>query len=228
MEGYRAVLALKGSGREITARALFQIGQCEEKLGNRPAAEVAYRRVSEDYGDQDPAAAARAKLAEWKEAVPGPRNLQFEEGATGKAPPGWNALALDKDKDFLAPLQHRGCRGDSCVLVQAPPNAPSPYGAMMQSFDATAYRGKTVRLRAWMRIEASLPDDHGQMWLSVSRANRRSFFDNMDDRPVRSAQWTQCEITGEVARDAQFIEFGFMTFGKGRVWVDGVSFEVVK
>ena len=229
IEGYRGVLALEGAGRAVAARALFQIGQCHEKLGNRAAAEDAYRRVADDYGDQEQAPGARAKLAEWNEAVPGPRNLKFEEGTPGKAPPGWTVLALAKDADFLAPLQRRGCRGESCVLVQAPPNAPSPYGAMMQSFDASAYRGKTVRLRAWMRVEPALPDDHGQMLLAVSRANRRSgFFDNMGDRPVRSGQWTQCEIVGAVDRDAQFIDFGFMSFGKGRVWVDGVSFEVVR
>jgi len=229
IEGYRGVLALEGAGRAVAARALFQMGQCQEKLGNRAAAEDAYRRVADDYGDQEQAPGARAKLAEWNEAVPGPRNLKFEEGTPGKAPPGWTVLALAKDADFLAPLQRRGCRGESCVLVQAPPNAPSPYGAMMQSFDASAYRGKTVRLRAWMRVEPALPDDHGQMLLAVSRANRRSgFFDNMGDRPVRSGQWTQCEIVGAVDRDAQFIDFGFMSFGKGRVWVDGVSFEVVR
>jgi hypothetical protein len=98
----------------------------------------------------------------------------------------------------------------------------------MQSFFASAYRGKTVRLRAWMRVDPELPDDHGQMYLIVSRVDRRrGFFDNMDDRPVRSGQWTQCEIVGDVARDAQFIEFGFMSFGRGRVWVDSVSFDVV-
>jgi hypothetical protein len=131
--------------------------------------------------------------------------------------------------DFMAPLQRKGCRGESCVVLQSPPNAPSAYGSMMQSFDATAYRGKTVRLRAWMRVDPELPDDHGQMFLSISRLNRRAgFADNMGDRPVRSAQWIQCQITGDVARDAQFIDFGFMSFGKGRVWVDGVTFEVVR
>lgn len=228
MDGYRGVLALQGITRAIAARALFQIGQCEEKLGNRAAAEDAYRRVVDGFGDQEEAGAARAKLTEWEEAVPGPRNLKFEEGTPGKKPPGWTVLALEKDADFLAPIERHGCRSESCVVVQAPPNAPSPYGAMMQSFDASAYRGKTVRLRAWIRVEPALPEDHGQMYLTVSRPNRRSgFFDNMDDRPVRSGQWTQCEIIGTVDRDAQFVEFGFMSFGKGRVWIDGVSFEVV-
>lgn len=228
IEAYRGVLALEGASRAVAARAQFQIGQCQEKLGNRAAAEDAYRRVVESYGDQEQAAAARTKLTEWEEAVSGPRNLRFAEGTPGKWPPGWTVLALPKDMDFMAPLQRKGCRGESCVIVQSPPNAPSPYGAMMQTLIASAYRGKTVRLRAWMRVENAQADDHGQMFLSVSRANHRTgFFDNMGDRPVRSGQWTQCEIVGTMDRDAQFIDFGFMSFGKGRVWVDGVSFEVV-
>jgi len=229
IEGYRKVLGLQGGSREVAARALFQIGQCQEKLGNRAAAEEAYRRVSEQYGDQEQAAEARAKLAEWKEAVAGPRNLNFEEGTPGKVPPGWIALALPKDADFLAQLQRKGCRtGTGCAVVQAPANSPRPFGNMMQSFSAAAYRGQTVRLRAWIRLDAVEQDDRGQMWLAVVRANRRNgFYDNMDDRPVRSGQWTLCEIVGEVDRDAQFIDFGFMSSGKGRVWVDDVSFHVV-
>jgi hypothetical protein len=35
------------------------------------------------------------------------------------------------------------------------------------------------------------------------------------------------EVSGKVDKDAQFLEFGFSTFGHGRVWIDDVSFEVV-
>ena len=229
IEAYRGVLALEGAPRPVAAHALFQIGQCQEKLGNRAAAEDAYRRVADSYSDQEQAPAARAKLTEWEQEVAGPRNLRFAEGTPGKAPPRWTVLALPKDMDFMAPLQRKGCRGESCVVVQSPPNTPSSYASMMQSFDASAYRGKTVRLRAWMKVDRELPDDHGQMFMTVSRANRRTgFADNMGDRPVHSDQWTLCAITGAVDRDAQFIDFGFMSFGKGHVWVDGITFEVLR
>jgi hypothetical protein len=229
IEGYRKLLGAQGTSRAVEARALFQIGQCEEKLGNRAAAESAYQHISDDYGDQEQAAQARARLAEWQEAGTGPRNLNFEDGTPGKVPPGWIALALPKDADFLAPLHRKGCRtGLGCVVVQAPANSPRPFGNMMQSISAAAFRGKTVRLRAWMRLETVAQDDRGQMWLAVVRANRRNgFYDNMDDRPVRSSEWTQCEIVGAVDRDAQFIDFGFMSSGKGRVWVDDVTFQLV-
>jgi hypothetical protein len=72
------------------------------------------------------------------------------------------------------------------------------------------------------------PEDRAQMWLNVERANRRNgFFDNMDDRPVRSPEWSHCEITGEIGEDARFINFGVMSIGGGRVWVDDVSFDVI-
>jgi hypothetical protein len=66
------------------------------------------------------------------------------------------------------------------------------------------------------------------MWLKVYRPNGKTgFYDDMDDRPVRDAEWTSCEIVAEVDRDAQFLDFGVRSIGRGRVWVDEVSFEIV-
>ena len=98
----------------------------------------------------------------------------------------------------------------------------------MQSFRAAAYRGKTVRLRAWVRVEAGGPEDRAQMWLRVDRPNGKvGFLEDMDGRPVRAAEWTSCEIVAEIDSDAQFVDFGVKSMGRGRVWVDEVSFDIV-
>jgi hypothetical protein len=66
------------------------------------------------------------------------------------------------------------------------------------------------------------------MWLSVDRpADKKGFFDDMSDRAVRSPEWTFREIRARIDPDATFIKFGVMSIGRGRVWVDSVSFEVV-
>ena len=49
----------------------------------------------------------------------------------------------------------------------------------------------------------------------------------MSDRAVRTSEWTFREIRAGVDRDATFIKFGVMSIGRGRVWVDRVSFAVV-
>jgi len=233
---YRSIVAEAGTPRPVSARAYLQIGLCQEKSGQREEAYDTYRRLVTEYGDQtEIVSVARTKLAAWS----GPRNLKFEEGVTGKVPPGWFVPSLSRDADYLAELRRDGCRSHTgCALVMVPQNVPRPVGNLMQSFSAVAYRGKTVRLRAWVRLETFFvtsigirlpdPEDRAQMWLNVERANRSNgFSDNMDDRPVRSPEWTRCEITGEIGEDARFINFGVMSIGGGRVWVDDVSFDVI-
>jgi hypothetical protein len=236
MEQYRTILAQSDKTRPVAARAFLQMGACQEKLGQRKEAYDTYRRLVTEYGDQrEIVMQARIKLAAWS----GPRNLKFQEGAAGKAPPGWFVPSLPKDTDYLAELRRDGCRSRvGCAVVLVPMNVPRPVGNLMQSFSAAAYVGKAVRLRAWLRLETFFvtasgvripdPEDRAQMWLNVERANRRNgFSDYMDDRPVRSSEWTQCEIVGEIGEDARFINFGVMSIGGGRVWVDEVSFEVI-
>ena len=226
-EMYRA-LAQPANPRAVAGRAVFQLAQCLEKEGLSNEALAMYRRVINDYGDAAIARQARAQLAALYDAL-GPRNLDFREGVPGKVPPGWFAPSLPKDANYLAELRHAGCRSTiGCVVVLVPSNAPHPISHLMQSFSAAPYRGATMRLRAWLRLEAAQPDDRAQMWLSVDRENhRRGFFDNMDNRPVRSAEWTRCEIVGRIDDDAKFIDIGIMSIGSGRVWGDNVSFEVV-
>ena len=235
MERYRAILALPAKPPAVAARALFQLGRCLEKAGEKNQAREIYRRVVGEYpGEMEIAGQARARLAADEPAGGAPRNLKFEEGVVGKVPPGWFVPALPKDADYLAELRRTGCRsGIGCVVVLVPANAPRPFGNIMQSFSAAAFRGKTVRLRAWLRLEAAADgradaEDRAQMWLSVDRTHRQSgFFDNGDSQPVRSAAWTAREIVTAIDRDAQFIDFGFMSIGRGRVWVDDVSFEIL-
>ena len=106
----------------------------------------------------------------------------------------------------------------SCAVVMAPANAPVHVSNLMQSFSARAYRGRTVRFRAWIRVEGSAPDDHAQMWLSVDRSNdQKGFFDNMSDRPIRSSSWVSSEIQTRIDDDATFIKFGVMSVGRGHV-----------
>jgi len=230
IENYRAILTQPGVSKAIAARALFHIGECYEKLGQQRQAHDAYQRVTREFESETSiAAAARARTENWTEVLPGPRNLNFEEGEAGKAPPGWTVLTLEKVTGNLAELRRKGCRsGIGCAVLIAPATAPGQVGNLMQSFSAEAYRGKTVRLRAWLKVEAVAPGDRANMWLQEDRPNgKQGFSADLDERAVRSADWTSCELVGRIHPDAQFLRFGFSSIGHGRVWIDNVSFEVV-
>jgi hypothetical protein len=227
-EQYQAVIRTS-AGRAVVARALYRYARCLEKLEQRGEAYDIYIRIQKEYSDQSEAAMARARLTNWEYSVSSPVNLQFEQGAAGKLPDGWFVPALPQDVDRWAQLRRSGCRNrDSCAVVLVPDNAPVQAGNLMQSFNAAAYRGKTVRLTAWLRLEATFAGDRAQMWLGVDRTDeKKGFFDDMSDRAVRSPEWTFVEIRARIDADATSIKFGVMSIGRGRVWVDHVSFEVI-
>jgi len=104
------------------------------------------------------------------------------------------------------------------------------FGNLMQSIDATPWRGKRVRYRAAVAMTEG--EGRAQLWLRVDRtaaggAPRAGFFDNMGDRPITSAAWASYEIVGDVAEDAQAIVLGVLTLGRCVVLVDAASLEVV-
>jgi erythromycin esterase len=111
---------------------------------------------------------------------------------------------------------------------------------VLQTRDAAPWRGKSVRLRANVRLDDPQPGNHAQLFLRVIRPNGEpAFYDDMGDRPITSAAWAPAEIDGEVASDATSIEIGLKLTvkpdteprpsgsGRPRAWVDGLAFEPI-
>jgi C-terminal processing protease CtpA/Prc len=161
----------------------------------------------------------------------GPVNLDLEEGEIGGVPTGWFQPKPSIDAGFKVQLTDDNPKsGKRCVLISRDKEGEiAGFGNLMQSFDANAYRGKRVRLRAAVRTDLPGSGGQGQLWLRVDRKDDQpGFFDNMGDRPIKTRkEWRTFEIVGEVADDAVSINFGLMLVGNGRVWLDAVSFEVL-
>ena len=99
--------------------------------------------------------------------------------------------------------------------------SPYGFGTISQGVDATEYRGKEIRLKAFVKANVKSSGNQGQLWLRIDRENqKRGFFDNMDDRPIKLDRWKEYETIGRVDDDAQRIVFGCILNGMGQVWVD--------
>jgi C-terminal processing protease CtpA/Prc len=91
------------------------------------------------------------------------------------------------------------------------------YGAAANRIDAAPYRGKTIKLKAAVKVSMG----RGQLWLRVDRAgNQPGFFNDMDETPILPGEWKYYEITGPVAKDAEAISFGCLLRGAGRLGCD--------
>jgi ketosteroid isomerase-like protein len=98
-------------------------------------------------------------------------------------------------------------------------------GYLQQIISAAEYRGKRLRLTGWIKTA----DAKGAgLWLSVDSDRRLLGFDNMWNRPVRGdTDWKQYSVVLDVPVEAVNIRFGAILSGKGQLWADDLSFDVV-
>jgi beta-lactamase regulating signal transducer with metallopeptidase domain len=102
------------------------------------------------------------------------------------------------------------------------------FGGMMQTCDATAYRGKRVRLSASLKTHDAIGGAY--LWLRVDggEGDKMLAFDNMQDRPVAGTRdWTPCAVVLDVPAEAKTLNFGFFIEKTGQAWVSGLAFEEV-
>jgi len=85
------------------------------------------------------------------------------------------------------------------MCAKSPPR--ERWGNFLQSFDATALRGKQVRYRAWLRLEA--PTLSGaQLLVRVDRPSGVGFHHYSLGEKIDSPDWTMREIVGKIDPDA--------------------------
>lgn len=91
------------------------------------------------------------------------------------------------------------------------------FGNVFKWIDAVPYRGKEIKMKAAVKVEKGI----GQLWMRVDRKTKQpGFFENMDDRPIKTNQWNYYEIIGTVAKDAEKVFFGCFLRGSGQLWAD--------
>ena len=115
--------------------------------------------------------------------------------------------------------------GKACAHIKSIGDKAEGFGTLMQAFKADVYRGKRVRMSAWMKTENA---ESAQLWMRLDGEMRTLGFDNMNNRAVKgTTEWKRYEITLDVPQDTLNIAFGSLLAGKGEAWVDDFQFEVV-
>jgi hypothetical protein len=154
----------------------------------------------------------------------GPVNLDFQQIAIEGKPPGWS---WSGDPSYSVTVRD-DCRTphSRCVLFHSPSDrVPGGRGMFLQTFDATAYRGKQVRYRAWLRAEAAI--SRAQLFVRVDRPSGTGFSGHSPTETTQSGDWVIREVVGEIDADATRITIGMMLNGMGAVAIEGLAFETI-
>lgn len=102
------------------------------------------------------------------------------------------------------------------------------FGTVMQMFKADTFRGKRVRLSAFLK--GGKLEGWAGLWMRVDGAERKVLaFDNMQSRPLTGS--TGCErheVVLDVPNEAERIVYGVIINGPGAVFVKDLQVDVVE
>lgn len=154
--------------------------------------------------------------------------------ASAEAPTGWFLAGSDPGSYEIerdATVTREGKASGRLASTKAS-TYPRGFGTMMQMSDPGEFRGKRVRLSAW--VKSREVKQWAGVWMRVDpkdRSETRSAslgFDNMQNRPIKGTQdWARYDIVLDVAEDAAAIAFGILVSGEGTVWINDMRFDVV-
>lgn len=141
-------------------------------------------------------------------------------------PTGWIVAGSNPeayDMGICEDVYHSGTR---CAQIRCVDKSDDGFGTLMQTFDATKYRGKRVKLSAFVRCQNV--SRWSGLWLRVDAGTQMVSFDNMQDRPICGDQdWQSYDIILNVPESSTGISFGILLAGPGQVWLDDVELTVV-
>ncbi len=149
--------------------------------------------------------------------------------ATDSGIKGW-IMAGSKPKSYTATVDPANARGSHrTVLYKSVEEVKDGFGTMMQKIKADKYKGKRIRLSAYVKAE-DVKGSSG-LWMRVDGSVLVNVlaFDNMNDRAIKGTlDWKKYSVVLDVpAKDSNVVAFGFILAGSGKLWVSEMAFETV-
>jgi uncharacterized protein (TIGR02246 family) len=148
-------------------------------------------------------------------------NLDFASGSVGDIPLGWHLGWTDTPAYAAEIAQGTSCQAEKrCGMVRSVGLGPHERCFLYQNVDATPYRGKVLVFRAASRVAGA---GLARLVVRVHQLdNSSSFFDNLGEHPIQSAQWDAYQIVFPIDDKARDIEFGIQLYGEGAAWIDQI------
>lgn len=143
-------------------------------------------------------------------------------------PTGWGGGGPASGYGFEKDTDHKHAGTASAVLKSAADNSPTSPGAFIQVVRADKYRGKRLRFKAFVKSEAI--ENKGGLWMRIDTSDNFGveYSNTQRDHAVTgTTDWKELELVLDVPADGRIVSFGGTLTGKGKLWVDDVTLEIV-
>jgi hypothetical protein len=122
-------------------------------------------------------------------------------------------------------VQHNG--NDSGFIKSKNANLKS-FGTMMQVYAAQQYRGKRVRMSAFVKTDNVIKGS--ALWMRVDSPNyHNASYGSMEKRSIWGTRdWKEYEVVLDVPDDCELITLALVLSGTGQVWINNIKLQEVR
>jgi hypothetical protein len=144
-----------------------------------------------------------------------------------QVPDGWLLAGSNPEYYEIGIDKKSSQRGNASAYISSARTTSEGFGTLMQVFKADKFRGKRLRMTAYVRVDDV--EAWAGMWMRVDGPEFESLsFDNMQNRPIHgTTNWQRYEVVLDVPGESVKIAFGILLAGGGRVNLANVGFEEV-
>jgi len=147
--------------------------------------------------------------------------------SVGKLLPPW-FVSGDQGTSYQAGIDNvETISGKGAKFLRYAQGEDKGFGSLVQVISAQRYLGQRVRFRAMIKTRDV--NNWAGLWMLVQAQKRpNGALYNSQDKPIKgSTAWQVRSVTLDVPEDGTTISFGVINAGRGQVWIDELSFEVV-
>lgn len=143
------------------------------------------------------------------------------------APAGWFLVGQNTPSYTIGVDHVTTHSGSGALHIAGIDSTPSLFRGIGQYLLANNYRGKRLRLSAWVR-HVNLAGTDAGIWMRVDGNFQTLGFDNFSTRTLRgTSDWHQVSVVLDVPNDAVGLEFGALMSARGELLVDDMQLDVV-
>ena len=114
--------------------------------------------------------------------------------------------------------------GSASAFLSCNIKTTNNWANLMQTIKADAYKGKRIRLSAW--VKTANKGNLAILWVGINNARSTETPGTNKFIPWNS-DWKQYSLVLDVDTSGAFIEFGIMLHDTGKAWIDDVKMEIV-
>ena len=161
-------------------------------------------------------------------------NMDFKNQMKNEIAAGWGRTGNALDSYIFGVDKKINSEGSKSAFIVSVEDEIDGFSGLIQFSDATPFIGKKIKMTGYAKSENI--EDWAGFWLRIDGKKKDDGerpemlgFDNMEDRPIKgNTDWTKYEIEMEVPKESVELFYGSILVGKGKIWIDNISFEEVK